>query len=149
MDYRPVCGSNGVTYSNECALKSVACQSGDADLKVTKNGPCEKKETVDDCPTKCPAVWRPVCGSDFVTHDNECRLRYKSCIGVDPITVLHEGACTKDDESKDYDYSDKPNSDDDDEEDDGEGGDGEGDTNDVTLKHAMNSTLGLRRTVRF
>uniref|UniRef100_A0A8C5SXB1 Agrin n=1 Tax=Laticauda laticaudata TaxID=8630 RepID=A0A8C5SXB1_LATLA len=35
-----VCGSNGVTYSNECELRLVACQQKE-ELEVEKRGPCE------------------------------------------------------------------------------------------------------------
>ncbi|XP_026571551.1 agrin [Pseudonaja textilis] len=35
-----VCGSNGVTYSNECELRLAACQQKE-ELEVEKRGPCE------------------------------------------------------------------------------------------------------------
>lgn len=38
--YDPLCGSNGVTYANECNLKSTECQMG-TDVIVASYGECE------------------------------------------------------------------------------------------------------------
>ena len=35
-----VCGTDGVTYSNHCNLKAVACQTGDPNLKLASQGKC-------------------------------------------------------------------------------------------------------------
>lgn len=41
QNYQPICGSNGKTYSNECAMKVDSCQDG---TTYTKNhdGPCRE-----------------------------------------------------------------------------------------------------------
>ena len=37
---RPVCASNGVSYSSECILRQIACEYG-LDLTVVREGRCE------------------------------------------------------------------------------------------------------------
>lgn len=42
----PVCGSDGLTYVNACALQAIACASADNSLKVMHTGECTSEETV-------------------------------------------------------------------------------------------------------
>lgn len=64
QQYDPVCGSDGVTYSNSCMFEL----ANDRDSNVTA--------TKGECPTVpsqvCSSVGDPVCGSDGLLYGNKC-----------------------------------------------------------------------------
>jgi hypothetical protein len=109
--FDPVCGCDGVTYSNECfadaAAVSVdfrgrceeACQTN-ADCAFTgqlfgefcqkATGNCNGSGTCAPTPQLCLDVYIPVCGCDGQTYSNAC---YANRAGVN---VASEGACGAD-----------------------------------------------------
>ena len=77
----PVCGSDGKTYSDICALKNAQCH--DPSLTLVHEGCCAKP---------CTPTYHPVCGSDGETYFNQCVMKWKKC--YDPfLTLAHEGEC--------------------------------------------------------
>lgn len=78
LPYKPVCGSNRITYYNKDMIE---CDSG---VSVLYEGEC-KPIYVGNC--ECDNNVAPVCGADGRTYLNECVLKF---VGVDKYC---EGKC--------------------------------------------------------
>ncbi|MBI5526666.1 MAG: metallophosphoesterase [Deltaproteobacteria bacterium] len=81
QDEDPMCGKDGATYRNKCAL---FCAGAELDYP----GPCAPDGGT--CSGCAGLPDDPVCGADAVTYDNQCRL---DCHGV---AKAYDGACAAD-----------------------------------------------------
>ncbi|NP_001267843.1 kazal-type serine protease inihibitor 4 precursor [Hydra vulgaris] len=93
QNWQPVCGNNGVTYANECALITASCLNLEAIIKVY-NGECN---TTTKCDFPCILLYAPVCGNDNVKYPNNCALRKASCLQKKAITEVRKATLFDDD----------------------------------------------------
>ena len=84
--FNPVCGVNGVTYSNLCKLKECGR------IEKSNDGPCgvpDYRAPVELRMCKCEFRFRPACGSDNVTYQDSCVL---NCAGQ---RIQNKGSCMR------------------------------------------------------
>jgi hypothetical protein len=104
--FDPVCGCDGVTYSNSCIAASTGVNvksQGECPTNCTQNsdcrvegqycakrtGACKGKGMCTPRPEICPEIEDPVCGCDGKTYGNACKA---AAAGVN-VTSL--GECKK------------------------------------------------------
>uniref|UniRef100_A0A9J8DKY4 Agrin n=1 Tax=Cyprinus carpio carpio TaxID=630221 RepID=A0A9J8DKY4_CYPCA len=103
--YKPLCGMDGKTYLNDCERKLEECWT-ETDIPVKQQGPCDESCTncsfgaICDaqtgrcvCPKGCLETRQPVCGSDGMTYENECKLNVEACTKQLDLRVVAHGEC--------------------------------------------------------
>eukprot|EP00118_Oscarella_pearsei_P003243 m.13540 g.13540 ORF g.13540 m.13540 type:complete len:271 (+) comp25014_c0_seq1:1719-2531(+) len=108
--HSPLCGSDGVTYTNDCERRKAGCNQK-KNITVTSQGncppsPCDGKScrfygicqvknsnATCVCPAGCTAEYSPVCGSDKMKYSNDCQRRKASCEQSKNITVVGLDNC--------------------------------------------------------
>ncbi|XP_030042069.1 agrin isoform X2 [Microcaecilia unicolor] len=113
--YKPMCGRDSRTYSNECERQKAECRQRTS-IPVKHEGPCDlstpspclslvcsfgatcvvkNKEAVCECQQQCQNVYDPVCGSDNRTYGSSCELDAMACLLKKEITLKHKGPCDR------------------------------------------------------
>ncbi|XP_069724994.1 ovomucoid-like isoform X4 [Phaenicophaeus curvirostris] len=102
----PICGTDGVTYSNECLLCAYNSQYGtniskdyDGECKEVVRVDCSRYPNITNKEGKvellCNKDLNPICSADGVTYDNECLLCARNLKSGTGVGKKYDGQCKK------------------------------------------------------
>ncbi|XP_076205833.1 double-headed protease inhibitor, submandibular gland-like [Aptenodytes patagonicus] len=96
LEYRPICGTNGVTYRNKCNFCNAVANGLDINLRNV--GECFRVQQIDcsghkDGNAICTAQYDPVCGSDGKTYGNPCKFCNAVVRSGGTLFLRHRGEC--------------------------------------------------------
>ncbi|KAG7380624.1 hypothetical protein PHYPSEUDO_006965 [Phytophthora pseudosyringae] len=106
-DYKPVCGSDNVTYKNDCAFTVAQCNA--TELAVANSGECALSSTSSSaeassagssteqsCPDACTMEYSPVTDENGVEYSNKCAMLQAKCKKkIVDFAVLDEATIVK------------------------------------------------------
>ncbi|EMP30965.1 Ovoinhibitor, partial [Chelonia mydas] len=95
-----VCGTDGVTYPNECMLCAHNLEHGE-NINKTHDGECKHEIGLLNCSEyhrgtvliSCPRILAEVCGTDGVTYPNDCMLCAHNSEHQTSVGKKHDGRC--------------------------------------------------------
>lgn len=98
-----MCGSNGITYGNECNFR--CARKTNPNISLRHNGACRsnrgKRAAANEELCLCTQELHLICGTNGVTYDNPCLLKCAAKTRPD-LKVAKEGPCEGGKEQKTY-----------------------------------------------